>query len=145
MRNLLLSFLLILPAVGHAAEPTPPEQSALKFNQWYIGQLKADKEPLTDFKALSPYVTSDTIKAIKALYSGDSNDKDLPDADMFIKAQDTEDDWSQVSLVVSDFDAVCTNVYIAFGKKKEHVVADCMVRESGVWKVRSVALIKELP
>jgi hypothetical protein len=61
---------------------------------------------------------------------------------MFIKAQEISDDWDQVELLRSDVDAACTNVYISFGKNKEHVIADCMVQESGVWKVRGVTLIK---
>ncbi|MDU3832976.1 MAG: hypothetical protein E7G64_02565 [Enterobacter hormaechei] len=40
------------------------------------------------------------------------------------------------------FDAVCTNVYVAFGKKQDHVIADCLVEEQGKWKVRSATLIK---
>lgn len=83
-----------------------------------------------------------TIAAIKEMYSGDSNDKDMPDADMFIKAQDWDDDWNQITVLHSDFDAVCTNVYVAFGKKQDHVIADCLVEEQGKWKVRSATLIK---
>nr|WP_276519562.1 hypothetical protein [Enterobacter hormaechei] len=30
-------------------------------------------------------------------------------------------------------------VYISFGKKRDHTVIDCMVKEDGVWKVESVA------
>ncbi|MFY7058210.1 hypothetical protein ACOT0M_17650, partial [Enterobacter cloacae complex sp. ZZL001] len=86
--------------------------------------------------------TSGTIAAIKEMYSGDSNDKDMPDADMFIKAQDWDDDWNQITVLHSDFDAVCTNVYVAFGKKQDHVIADCLVEEQGKWKVRSATLIK---
>lgn len=119
------------------------ETAALNFNKWYVGQLMQDKSPLTDYSALSKYVTSDTISALKKLYSGDSNDVDVPDADMFIKAQDYENDWNQVSVISSDFDPVCTNVYISFGSKKEHVVDDCMSNENGAWKIRSVNLIKK--
>lgn len=100
------------------------ESATLNFNKWYVGQLMQDKSSLTDYSALSKYVTSDTISALKKLYSGNSNDVNFPDADMFIKAQDYENDWNQVSVISSDFDPVCTNVYIIFGAKKEHVVAD---------------------
>ncbi|MCX3310917.1 DUF3828 domain-containing protein [Pantoea vagans] len=118
------------------------ESAALYFNKWYVGQLMQDKSPLTDYSALSKYVTSDAISALKKLYSGNRNDVDVPDADMFIKAQDSENDWNQVSVISSDFDPVCTNVYISFGAKKEHVVADCMKNKTGIWKVSSVTLIK---
>ncbi|WP_340138547.1 hypothetical protein [Pantoea ananatis] len=118
------------------------ETAALNFNKCYVGQLMQDKYPLTDYSALSKYITSDTISALKKLYSGDSNDVDVPDADMFIKAQDYENDWNQVSVISSDFDPVCTNIYVSFGAKKEHVVADCMKNKAGIWKVNSVTLIK---
>ena len=143
MKKLWLLLLFISPGVFSGTELTQPELAALKFNKWYIGQLKADRAPLADISTLAPYIANDTLKALKELYSGDSNDKELPDADMFIKAQDFDDDWGQIGVIRSDADAVCTNVYISFGKKKEHVVADCMMQESGKWKVRSVTLIND--
>lgn len=142
MKNLLISLLFVSPIVLASAEMTPPERAALNFNKWYIGQLEKDASPLTDFTSLNQYVTSETIKSLKKLYSGDSNDKDMPDSDMFIKAQDYNDDWNQVNVISSDFDAACTHVYIAFGDKKNHVIADCMVQENNKWKIRSVTLIK---
>ncbi|MFZ5272625.1 MULTISPECIES: DUF3828 domain-containing protein [Enterobacter] len=117
-------------------------QAALKFNQWYIAQLDQNKPPVLNPDIMNNYVAAETIAAIKEMYSGDSNEKDMPDADMFIKSQDWDEDWDQITVLHSDFDAVCTNVYIAFGKKQDHVVADCLVQEKGVWKVRSATLIK---
>lgn len=142
MKNLLISLLFVSPIALASAEMTPPERAALNFNKWYIGQLEKDASPLTDFTSLNKYVTSDTIKSLKKLYAGDSNDKDMPDSDMFIKAQDYNDDWNQVNVISSDFDAACTHVYIAFGDKKDHIIADCMVQENNKWKIRSVTLIK---
>ena len=118
-----------------------PQIAALNFNRWYIDALKQDKSPLLKPDTLTPSVSKKSIEAIEALYSGDSNDKDMPDSDMFIKAQDWEEDWDHVSVISSDFDAVCMNIYIAFGKNKKHVVADCLVREDEKWKVRSATLI----
>ena len=118
------------------------EQAALKFNQWYIAQLNQNKPPVLNPDIMNDYVTSGTIAAIKKMYSGDSNEKDMPDADMFIKSQDWDEDWNQITVLHSEFDAVCTNVYIAFGKKQDHVVADCLVQEKGKWKIRSATLIK---
>lgn len=142
MKKIILTLLLLSPLVVSAGELSQQEAAALMFNQWYMGQLLKDKSPLTDYKTLGEYVTSDTIRALKELNSGDSNDKDMPDADMFIKAQDYDNDCKEISVISSDFDAACTNVYIAFGKNKNHVVADCMVQNAGKWKVRSVTLIK---
>lgn len=103
--------------------------AALTFNQWYIAQLNQDKPPVLNPDIMNDYVTSETVAAIKAMYSGDSNEKDMPDADMFIKSQDWNEDWDQITVLHSDFDAVCTNVYLAFGKTQDHVVADCLVQE----------------
>lgn len=92
MKNLLISLLFISPIALASAEMTSPERAVLNFNKWYIGQLEKDASPSTDFTSLNKYVTSDTIKSLKNIYSGDSNDKDMPDSDMFIKAQDYNDD-----------------------------------------------------
>ncbi|MGY5956473.1 DUF3828 domain-containing protein [Kosakonia sp. BK9b] len=142
MKRLLLTLLLLSPAVLADETLSAPVTAALKFNQWYIGQIEQDNSPLVDPAALKPYVTRDTLRAIKTLYSGDSNDKDMPDMDMFTKSQDFGEDWQQVSFVSSDFDPTCIHVYVAFGEKKDHIVADCMVQEDHKWKIRSVTLIK---
>ncbi|MEX7609273.1 DUF3828 domain-containing protein [Enterobacter asburiae] len=119
-----------------------PGLAALKFNQWYIAQLDQNKPPVLNPDIMNDYVAAETIAAMKEMFSGESNEKDMPDADMFIKSQDWDEDWNQITVLHSDFDAVCTNVYIAFGKKQDHVVADCLAQEKGVWKVRSATLIK---
>lgn len=129
---------LFIPLLASASGP---EETAVKFNQWYMGQLQQDKTPLTDFNGLAPYVTKKTIDDLKAMYTGDSEDKDVPDADMFIKAQDFNTDWNNVSVISSELDPVCTHVYVAFGNDKKHVVADCFVLENGTWKIQSVTNI----
>ncbi|MGF6099729.1 DUF3828 domain-containing protein [Enterobacter sp. A4] len=138
----LFFFLFALPPFAVADSISPPGMAALKFNQWYIAQLNQDKPPVLNPDSRSDYVTSETIAAIKEMYSGDSNEKDMPDANMFIKSQDWNEDWEQITVLHSDFDAVCTNVYIAFGNKQDHVVTDCLVEEKGKWKVRSATLVK---
>ncbi|EFC56749.1 TPA: DUF3828 domain-containing protein [Enterobacter cancerogenus] len=137
-----LLFLILLSPLSFAEILYEPDVTALKFNQWYIAQMNLNNPPVLDPDSLHDYVASGTIAAIKELYSGDSNEKDMPDADMFLKSQDWDEDWDQIKVLYSDFDAVCTNVYVAFGKKQNHVVADCLVQENGKWKVRSATLIK---
>ena len=138
----LFFLLFILSSLAGAETTYAPGLVALKFNQWDIAQLDQNKPPVLNPDIMNEYVASGTIAAIKEMYSGDSNDKDMPDADMFIKAQHWDDDWNQITVLHSDFDAVCTNVYVAFGKKQDHVIADCLVEEQGKWKVRSATLIK---
>lgn len=135
-------FLFALSPFAVADNISSAGQAALRFNQWYIAQLDQNKPPVLNPDIMNEYLASGTIAAIKEMYSGDSNEKDMPDADMFIKSQDWDEDWNHITVLHSDFDAVCTNVYIAFGMKQDHVVADCLVEEQGKWKVRSATLIK---
>ncbi|WP_407437410.1 DUF3828 domain-containing protein [Lelliottia sp.] len=139
MKKLMLAA-LFLPAIVSAAQKLSPEASAaLQFNKWYISQIMSGKEPLTDYAALSRYVTHETISRLKAMDKLDPNEYDVPDVDMFIKAQGYEDDWGTVNVRALDYDAACMQVYISFGKKRDHTVIDCMVKEDGAWKVQSVA------
>lgn len=139
MKKIILAILL-LPTLASAAQKLPPEVSAaLHFNKWYISQIIIGKEPLKNYEALRPYVTRETISKLKAMDKLDPDEYDVPDVDMFIKAQGYEDDWDIVSARALDYDAACMQVYISFGKKRDHTVIDCMVKEDGVWKVESVA------
>ena len=80
-----LYFLLFaLSPLATAENVYAPGQAALKFNHWYITQLNQNKPPVLNPDIMNDYVASGTIAAIKKLYSGDSNEKDMPDADMFI-------------------------------------------------------------
>ncbi len=140
MKSNLILAILFLPTLASAAQKFPPEVSAaLQFNKWYISQIIIGKEPLKNYEALRPYVTRETISKLKAMDKLDPDEYDVPDVDMFIKAQGYEDDWGIVSARALDYDAACMQVYISFGKKRDHTVIDCMVKEDGAWKVESVA------
>jgi len=112
---------------------------AAEFNRWYIGQINADKYPITDSSDIEQYVTRSTLKKLRQTqetgYSGE-----FYEADIFTKSQYIGDDWQDnVKAVGGDTDPVCVNVYIEFGKKEPHTVIDCMTLEDGRWKVQSVA------
>ncbi|ECG1192001.1 DUF3828 domain-containing protein [Salmonella bongori] len=139
MKPLIIFGLLICPTAFAGVPSDGPEVAALKFNHWYMSQLAQDKNPQADYEGLRPYVTSNTITALKKSNSADPNIEDAPDADMFIKAQDWDDDWQQIEIVSSDYDPVCMQIYVSFGVKQKHTVIDCMVKEDGAWKVQSVA------
>lgn len=145
MRSLLISSLLLCSSAYAVVSPAGPEETALKFNHWYVEQLIKENNPLMDYTGLSLYVTSSTINALKIANAADPNIEDVPDSDMFIKAQDYSADWQQIEIVSSDYDPVCRHVYVSFGANKAHTVIDCMVKEDGVWKVQSVAGQKILP
>lgn len=139
MRLYIIACLLVPLSARASLPPAGPEASALRFNQWYLSQLQRDRNPLTDYQGLSPYVTEQTIKALLKSNQSDPEIVDVADIDMFIKAQDIEDDWQEINVVSSDYDPVCMQVYITFGTKHKHTVIDCMVKEKGIWKVNSVA------
>lgn len=110
---------MFIPSLTSATQDVTPEAlAALHFNQWYISQIIAGKAPLTDYPALSRYITRETIGKLKAMNKLDPNKNDLPDADMFIKARGYEDDWKTVNVVAQDYDAACMQVYVSFGKKR---------------------------
>ena len=140
MKKILLALMLFTPLSFADSNVKGAETAALNFNKWYVDQLMQDKSPLTDYSALSKYVTSDTISALKKLYRGGSNDVDVPDVDMFIKAQDYENDWNQVSVISSDFDPVCTNVYISIDPIKGIFLLIARHMETGGWKIRYITL-----
>ena len=57
-----------------------------------------------------------------------------------MKSQYIGEDWAEnVAIDSYDSDPVCLNVNITFGKKTQHTVIDCMVKEDGIWKIQSVA------
>ena len=117
-----------------------PQQAARHFNEWYIQQVTAGKFPIADSNEIDKYVTADSLNELRHAQDPRYADEEFYDADFFLKAQDTGEDWLQnVTVVSAEYDPVCTNVYIAFGKKEEHIIIDCMVRENGIWKVKSVA------
>jgi hypothetical protein len=136
---------IMLVGVAHAElDPTgtgEPQRTALKFNKWYISQVIKDAFPITDSHEIDKYVTTDTLKKLRHAQDPRYADDEFYDADFFLKAQDIADDWPQnIKIISSDYDPVCTQVYVLFnGKDWKHTVIDCMVKENGIWKVQSVA------
>lgn len=137
MRSL---FVLLFFSVTVMAGTSEPEFRAVEFNKWYINQINADRYPITDGHEIDEYVTAETLKKLRHAQDPKFADEKFYDADMFTKSNYIGEDWADfVAVVAGDTDPVCMNVYIAFGKKKEHTVIDCMVKEDGIWKVQSVA------
>ncbi|HEO9145869.1 MULTISPECIES: DUF3828 domain-containing protein [Enterobacter] len=115
-------------------------KAALNFNKWYIAQYTANKFPITDNAEINKYVTASTMKKLRHAQDPRFADEEFYDADFFLKSQDIEEDWADnVTVVSSEYDPVCTNIYVSFGKKEEYTVIDCMVKEKGIWKIQSVS------
>ncbi|HII1671958.1 TPA: DUF3828 domain-containing protein [Salmonella enterica] len=142
MRNYLFALLIAstcATAGTDSAASLQPEKAALAFNKWYMQQINSEKYPITDGYQIDKYVTSDTMKKLRKAQDPKYADEMYYDADFFIKAQDWDDDWvTDVTVISSDYDPVCLNVWVAFGKQQKHIVVDCMVKEGDSWMIQSV-------
>lgn len=138
MKNILpLLFIFSFSAMAGHSDPI---ERAVKFNSWYVNQINKDAFPITDSNEIDQYVTASTMKKLRHAQDPRYADEEFYEADIFLKAQYVGDDWPQnVTAIAGDTDPVCVNVYIAFGKKQDHVVIDCMVKENNLWKVQSVS------
>lgn len=137
----ILILLCMLSSAVIAKQPGPVDR-AVEFNKWYVSQIAKDIYPIMDGKEIDKFVTASTMKKLRHTQDpGYGEESDVfYDADLFLKAQDIRDDWpTNVVAIAVDTDPVCVNVYIAFGKKQDHVVIDCIVKENGSWKVQSVS------
>lgn len=141
-----LSLFLLIVSSSVMAGSYPVDQArnqALMFNKWYIKQISQGKYPITEGQELDKYVSANTLKKLRQT---NTNDEEDYDSDFFLRTQDYDDDWPEnVSVIQSDHDPVCTNIYVAFGKDKKHVVVDCMIKESGTWKIQSVTNLDVMP
>jgi len=141
MKNILL--LLFIFSFSAMAAHSDPIERAVKFNSWYVNQINKDAFPITDGNEIDKYVTASTMKKLRHAQDPRYADEEFYEADIFLKAQYVGDDWPQnVTAIAGDTDPVCVNVYIAFGKKQDHVVIDCMVKEDNLWKVQSVSAVE---
>ena len=138
MKNILP--LLFIFSFSAMADHSDPIEQAIEFNKWYVNQIDKDAFPITDGNEIDKYVTASTLKKLRHAQDPRYADEEFYEADIFLKAQYVGDDWPQnVTAITGDTDPVCVNVYIAFGKKQDHVVIDCMVKENNLWKVQSVS------
>ncbi|MFW7204315.1 hypothetical protein ACMGGQ_00730 [Enterobacter sp. BNK-13] len=138
--TLLLCCLFSFSAMAGHSDPI---ERAVKFNSWYVNQINKDVFPITDGNEIDKYVTASTMKKLRHAQDPRYADEEFYEADIFLKAQYIGDDWPQnVTAIAGDTDPVCVNVYIAFGKKKDHIVIDCMVKEDNLWKVQSVSAVE---
>ncbi|STQ68627.1 DUF3828 domain-containing protein [Hafnia alvei] len=139
MSRLLILLFFISSPVFAVSDINNATKAALEFNKWYLQQIEKDVYPLLGNRSpeMSEYVTAETLGK---LHKAVNSDDEFYDADFFTRSQDIEADWPKnVTVVSSDLDPVCLNVYVAYGKDMYHTVIDCMVKEKGKWKIQSVA------
>jgi hypothetical protein len=144
IRVLILLFFISSPAFA-VSDINNAAKVALEFNKWYLQQIEKDIYPLlrSGSPEMDEYVTAETLKK---LHRAVNSDDEFYDADFFTRSQDIGADWPKnVTVVSSDLDPVCLNVYVSYGKDISHTVIDCMVKEKGKWKIQSVALQAIVP
>lgn len=98
------------------------------------------KDPL-DGHEIEKYVAADTLqKQLKVLAQEIRTGDALMDEDPFIKANGWDDEWPAniTATFARQGPGDCTTVHVALGKDKGYLLAACMVKEDGTWKVRSV-------
>ncbi len=140
-----LSLVLLLVSSSVLADSYPVDQArhqALIFNKWYINQISQSKYPITDGHEIDKYVATDTLKKLR--HPNVDGEEDYG-SDFFYVPGIMTTTGQIMNVIQSDYDPVCTNVYVAFGKAKKHVVVDCMIKESGTWKIQSVTNLDIMP
>ena len=136
--------LLIATSTVAASDNTAPQDAAVEFNRRYLSQVTHDIAPDYASNIMQKYVTTATLGKLRHVNEQErQSGEQLYDADFFIKSQYIGDDWlKNIAVLSADADPVCLSVQIAFGAKQDHVVADCMIKENGLWKIQSVTNIK---
>lgn len=115
-----------------------PELAAQEFYVWYLKQLVANQDPLSDQPAiLSKYVSRPLIKDIRRKLAS----VDGMSADYFIQAQDYLEGWlGAVSATSINLQDQSSNVLVTLGRTTDDVyrLNLKMVLEDGQWKIRTV-------
>ncbi|HHJ4360717.1 hypothetical protein [Citrobacter freundii] len=116
MKKLLL--LLLVASSAMANNTNDPVNQAVAFNKWYVNQINNNNFPITDGKDIDKYVTASTMQKLRRTQDPKYDDEVFYSADFFLKSQYIGDDWTEnVAISSYDWDPVCVNVNITFGKK----------------------------
>ncbi|WP_445231056.1 DUF3828 domain-containing protein [Duganella rhizosphaerae] len=128
---------------NHALANTsqPAEQTVSAFYEWYLRSLAAGREPLSDDrKEISKYVSRSLVRELEKRMRSDEGMEE----DYFIKAQDYLDDWER-SVVVDkatvDGEKARAALQLGATGESRRRFSIALVREGGIWKIRSVQLL----
>jgi len=138
--RLLITCLLAIGS-AHAAsaqQVATPEQCTKVFYEWYLAQLAADKDPVSDD---SPALKDRVATPLLRLIERKRRSPDGMDADYFIQAQDYLDDWLvQVSVKPRTISKTTAKVDATLGEKPDtsRKLRVTLIRESGTWKISRV-------
>jgi len=118
-----------------AAEARSPSVTVTQFYKWYLHEMNADHDPLTDGRTkLRGYVTNALITEV--LHGAGQG------ADYFTKSQDYFPDWeTNLSVKESAIDQANATEVLTMGNTKESTktFTITLVKEGSAWKIRKVA------
>ena len=121
-----------------AQNTSTPETQAKNFYAWYLHELNAERNPISNSNGLKKYVTARLVGAIERALKRENG----IDADIFIDAQDFDPLWEKNILsskaVVTGAKAKLTITLKGgpnFGTKQLRIG---MQRQAGAWKIDSV-------
>jgi hypothetical protein len=113
-----------------------PEETALAFYKWYIHQVNNGHPPvLQSQEDMKKYVASPLLKELETKKHAGF------EADYFLRAQDTLDDWetnvTALPQTATQSEAVMI-VTLGATKETKHRLSVGLVREDGLWKIARV-------
>ena len=138
--------LCLLTSSANALPPKTaqtPEQSAVVFYKWYIGELNKNKDPRTGQKQkLLSFLSKRFGKWIYSIPEGEYG------ADAFIDAQDWNPEWvNAVSTSKAIVKGNTASLTVTLGVYKngrvtkgmgKHVLRLKMIKEGGAWKINHI-------
>lgn len=144
---LALSAIVIIAFFASASAETTfsatPEQTAVEFYRWYVDSLNRNREPKTRQK--QKLLTFLSKRYGKWVYSIPDEEYD---ADVFISAQDYDEDWvNAISTSKATIKGNVARLDVILGVYKngkrtkgigKHVLHLKMVKENGAWKIDDI-------
>jgi len=122
--------------VTKTIEVKPADATAVEFYRWYVKQVNDGGSPFMKApQQLKEYVSASLWKTLQQTRGVEK------DADYFLKAQDTLDDWAtNISASPAKMVDGITRTIVTLGASAEskHRLALDMVQEDGTWKIRLV-------
>jgi Protein of unknown function (DUF3828) len=127
---------------AQAAEPAKalgatPEDCIRSFYKWYVTNLVASGDPMTQRAAIRHYATERLLQEIDKMMKG----PDGLDGDYFVDAQDFDPLWAKnisISGVKTKGDKSSAHVVLDGAKGMRKKLKVFLVRDTGTWKVDKV-------
>jgi hypothetical protein len=131
---------LMVVGVGNAVAQAPatPESRARQFYSWYLHELNAERNPISNSRGLRKYVTTRMVRSIERALGRENG----IDADIFIDAQDFDEQWEQnitaSKAVINGGTARVTITLRGPSSSWNRRLRLGLKKEAGEWKIDSV-------